>query len=131
MYLFHLHQHSLFVAQLTEGVCLYIAVTDAFPRSSVPLACSRVTAVLLVTLVLFLLVQFAETTLRQIRTAGMVARVFSLSWHRQFNTSYLEIPKKNGKRELAAPMVLLVLFLLFASLSYLLIIYYHIYNHCI
>ena len=87
MYLFYLNKHSLLVAQLTEGMSLYIAVTDAFPRSSVPLACSRVTAVLLITLVLFLLVLLTETALRQVRTAGVAARVFRFSW--QNPTSFI------------------------------------------
>ena len=64
MYFFYFYKHSLLVAQLTKGMSLYIAVTDAFPRSAIPFPCSRVTVVLLVLLVLFLLVLFTEPTLR-------------------------------------------------------------------
>ena len=81
VYLFDRDKNSLLVAQLTEGVCLNIAVTDAFPRTSVPFPCCRVTSVLLLTLVLFLLVFLTEPSFCQLGTAGMVARMLCLSWH--------------------------------------------------
>ena len=39
MYFINIHKHSLLVAQLTEGMGLNIAVTDAFPRSAVAFPC--------------------------------------------------------------------------------------------
>lgn len=81
VYLFDWDKNSLLVAQLTEGVCLNIAVTDAFPRTSVSFPCCRITTVLLVTLVLFLLVFLTEPSFCQLGTAGMVARMLCLSWH--------------------------------------------------
>ena len=60
---FYFNKDSLLVTNLTERMSLNIAVTDAFPRSSVPFLCCWVTAVLLVTLVLFPLMFLAEPTL--------------------------------------------------------------------
>lgn len=81
VYFFDWDKHSLLVAQLTEGVCLNIAVTDAFPRTPVPFPCCRVTTVLLVTLILFLLVFLTEPSLCQLGTAGMMARMLCFPWH--------------------------------------------------
>jgi hypothetical protein len=81
MNLFNRNKYSLFKAQLTEGVCLNIAVTDAFPRTSISFPCCRITAIPLVTLVFFLLVFFTEPSLCQLGTAGMVARMLCFSWH--------------------------------------------------
>ena len=78
-------KHALLVAQLTEGVCLNIAVTDAFPRSAITLPRVWVTLVLLVTPVLFLLMFLTESSFRQLWTAGVMARVFCFPWH--FHTS--------------------------------------------
>ena len=90
--LFNRDKHSLLVAQLTERVCLNIAVTDAFPRTSISFPCSSVTTVLLVTLVLFLLMFLAEPSFCQLRTSGMVARVLCFPWH-HCTSSYLGIRK--------------------------------------
>ena len=87
VYLFNGYEHSLLVALLTEGVGLNIAVTDAFPRSSIPSPRSRVTVVLLVTLVLFPLVLFTEPTFSKVGTTGVVAGVFRFSWHYLTNLS--------------------------------------------
>lgn len=81
VYLFNGYKHSLLVTLLAEGVGLDVAVTDAFPRSSVPSPRSRVTVVLLVTLVLFPLVFLAEPSFSKVGTTGVVAGVFCFSWH--------------------------------------------------
>ena len=81
VYLFNGYKHSLLVTLLTEGMGLNVTVTDAFPRSSVPSPRSRVTVVLLVTLVLFPLVFLAEPTFSKVGTTGVVAGVFRFPWH--------------------------------------------------
>lgn len=123
VYLFNWNKHSLLIAQLTERMCLNIAVTDAFPRTSVSFPCSRVTTVLLVTLVFFPLVFLTEPSFRQLRTTGMVARVLCFPWH-HCTSSFSGIRK-----------ALTVFFhheglCLYASLSFLLIIQYHKADHC-
>ena len=118
VYLFDWDKNSLLVAQLTEGVCLNIAVTDAFPRTSVSFPCCRITTVLLVTLVLFLLVFLTEPSFCQLGTAGMVARMLCLSWHHctSFNKGIRKALTVGFHHEGSC---------LYASLSFLLIIQYH------
>lgn len=81
MYLLHWNSHSLLKAQLTKGMCFNITVTDAFPRSTVSFPCCRITTVLLVTPVLFLLVFLTEPSLCQLRAAGMMAWMLCFPWH--------------------------------------------------
>ena len=92
MYFFYFNKHSLLKAQLTKGMGLNITVTDAFPRSTITPVCCRVSVVLLVLFVSFLLVLLTEPSFSKVGTAGMVAWVFSLSWHSSY-TSILGIIK--------------------------------------
>ena len=69
------------VTQFTERVCLYIAVTDSFPRPPVPTAYSRVPAILLVASVHKLCMFLTEPPVRKFRTAGIRTRPLWFPWH--------------------------------------------------
>ena len=72
---------SFLLTHLTQRVLRYMAVADAFPRSAVPAAHSRVPVILLVTFVLLLLMFLTEPAVRKPRTAGVGARALWFSWH--------------------------------------------------
>lgn len=89
MYFFYFNKDSLFVTNLTERMSLNITVTDAFPRTTISSPSVRVSLVLLVTSVLFLLMFLTEPTLGQLGTSGMVAWVFRFSWHSSCTSTVL------------------------------------------
>ena len=55
MYFLYLYKNSLLITEFTKWMGLNITVTDAFPRTTIPSPCVRISLVLLVTSVLFLL----------------------------------------------------------------------------
>ncbi len=63
MYLLGWRQPSVLLAQLADGMLLYIAVPDAFPGPSIPAAYGWVPVVLLVALGLCLGVFLTEPTI--------------------------------------------------------------------
>ena len=93
MNLFYRNKHAFLVAHLTKGVALNITVADAFPRSAIPLPCSRVSQVLLIVFVFFFLMFFTKPALCQVRTSWVVAWMFSFSW--QFKTPPFPLIKKS------------------------------------
>ena len=72
---------SFLLTHLTQRVLRYMAVADAFPRSAVPAAHSRVPVVLLVAFVLLLLMFFTEPAVHKPRAAGVGAWALWFSWH--------------------------------------------------
>ena len=72
---------SLLLTYLTQWMLCNMPVSDAFPRSAVPAAHSRVPVVLLVAFVLLLLMFLTEPAVRKPGTAGVGARALWFSWH--------------------------------------------------
>lgn len=58
-----------------EGV-YSVSITDAFPSSSIPAFCGRITLVFFVPLILQLLMFLAEPSIREVGTAGVGAWAF-------------------------------------------------------
>ena len=72
---------SLLLTHLTQWMLCNMPVSDAFPRSAVPAAHSRVPVILLVAFVLLLLMFLTEPAVRKPRTARVGARALWFSWH--------------------------------------------------
>ena len=81
MYLLGWRQPSVLLAQLADGMLLYIAVPDAFPRPSISTVYSRVPVVLLVAFGFYLGVFFAESSIGQLGAAGIGTGALGLFGH--------------------------------------------------
>ena len=98
MHLLRLDEPAFLLAPLTKRVCIHIAVTDAFPRTSIFSFGCRIPVILFITLVLQFLMLLTESAVCQLRTAGVGTRSRWFLWHR-FTTSG---PKESPHR--FAPM---------------------------
>ena len=81
VYLLGWHQPSVLLAQLADRVLLHIAVSDAFPGTSIPAAYSRVPVVLLVAFGFYLGVFLAESSIGQLGAAGIGTGALGLLRH--------------------------------------------------
>lgn len=81
MHFLCLHKNSLAVTNFTKRMFAYKFVSDTFPSSAVPTAYSRISVVLLVALVLFLLMLLTKPSVCQLWATRITARSLRLSWH--------------------------------------------------
>ena len=76
-----LHKNSLVITNFTKRMFAYKFISDTFPSSAVPTAYSRISVVLLVAFVLFLLVLLTKSSFRKFWASWITARSFRFSWH--------------------------------------------------
>jgi hypothetical protein len=81
MHLFGRSEPSGLLAFLAKRMLRYVSVPDALPAPAVAFSCCRVALIFVVSCVHFLLVFLAESSVRQLRTAGIAARALGFSRH--------------------------------------------------
>ena len=81
VYFLCFHKNSLAITNFTKRMFAYIFVSNTFPSSAVPTAYSRISVVLLVAFVLFLLVFLTKSSFRKLWASWITARSFRFSWH--------------------------------------------------
>ena len=94
MHLLRLHEPAFLLAQLTKRVCVHVAVTDAFPRTSIFSFGCRVPPILFITLVIQFLMLLTESAVRQLGTAGVRTRPLWFLWHRITSSGHKESPHR-------------------------------------
>lgn len=94
MHLLCLHEPSFLLAQLTKRVCVHVAVTDAFPRTSIFSFGCRVPPILFITLVLQFLMLLTESAVRQPGTAWVGTRPLWFPWHLGTSSGHKESPHR-------------------------------------
>jgi len=81
VYLLGWRQPTSLLALLAERVRLDEAVADTLPRTTVPFVRLRLTLEMIVMIVRLSLMLLAVKTVRQLRTAGVLARALWFLWH--------------------------------------------------
>ncbi len=81
MHLFGRSEPSSLLAFLAKRMLRYVSVPNALPCPAVAFSCFRVALIFVVSCVHFLLVFLAESSVRQLRTAGIAARALGFSRH--------------------------------------------------
>ena len=81
MYLLSGRQLAMLLALLAERVCFDEAVAYSFPSTTVPFVRLRLTLEMVVMIVRLSLMLRAVKAIRQLRTAGVLARALRFLWH--------------------------------------------------
>ena len=88
MHFLCLNKNSFSITDLTKRMLAYKFVSDMLPSSAVPTAYSRISAVLLVAFIFFLLMFLTKSPIRKLRASWMTARSFRFSRHISFTSSF-------------------------------------------